>query len=298
MTTSARIRPSAVATSDETPQKQGASGKRSSQATGHPAKSNGSKTSRAKSTRVKSPKKRLADVAVMEDLGFEPDEFDPESLDAGSHRFGVSGNGAGRTASEESPEPDSTDEAESGTTAALSDDVGEHSAPTGGGSPWRGSLAIPRWMAAGLAFLTLALAVVLLVTLMALGSSGAQASARTSALSAARAYAVDLAGYNYRDLGRDFGVVVAHSTPSFRRNFTQSSDALKATLTQYHATAQAKVVSAGVVSATTARAVVLVFLDQTISNSTQSSATTDQSEVEITLVDSGGRWLIDQVQLL
>ena len=60
----------------------------------------------------------------------------------------------------------------------------------------------------------------------------------------------------------------------------------------------ASVVSAGVVSATTSRAVVLVFLDQNIANSTQTKPTTDRSQVEITLVRSGGRWLVDQVTLL
>jgi Mce-associated membrane protein len=58
------------------------------------------------------------------------------------------------------------------------------------------------------------------------------------------------------------------------------------------------VVSAGVVSASTSRAVVLVFLDQKIANSTQTKPTTDRSQVEITLATSGGRWLIDKVTLL
>ena len=110
--------------------------------------------------------------------------------------------------------------------------------------------------------------------------------------------AVESAGYDYRHLDRDFGVALAHSTPSFRRSFTQSSDALKTTLTRYHATAHATVVSAGLVSATTSRAVALVLVDQTIANSTQKTPTTDRSQVEITLVNSGGSWLIDQVSLL
>jgi Mce-associated membrane protein len=132
----------------------------------------------------------------------------------------------------------------------------------------------------------------------ALGNQNALASSRTSALSASRTYAVELASYNYRDLNRDFSTVSANSTPSFRRTFTESSDALKSTLSQYKATAVANVVSAGVVSASTSRAVVLVFLDQNIANSTQTKPTADRSQVEITLVRSGGRWLIDQVTLL
>ena len=113
-----------------------------------------------------------------------------------------------------------------------------------------------------------------------------------------RTDAVRLAGYDYRHLGRDFGVVIANSTPSFRRNFTQSSNALRSALTKYHATANARVVSSGLASSSTSRAVALVFLDQRVTNSTRPSATTDRSQIEITLVRSGDHWLIDQVVLL
>jgi Mce-associated membrane protein len=160
-----------------------------------------------------------------------------------------------------------------------------------------------RWMRSntvlvGACVLIAGLAVALILSLLALSNQDAQASSRTSALVAARTYAVQLASYNYRDLERGFAAVVADSTPSFRRSFTESSDALKSTLTQYKATADASVVSAGLVSSGTSRAVALVFLTQRIANSTQTTPTTDRSQVQITLVRSEGRWLIDQVTLL
>jgi hypothetical protein len=48
------------------------------------------------------------------------------------------------------------------------------------------------------------------------------------------------------------------------------------------------------------RAVALVFLNQTVTNTTQRKGqpTTTQSRVEVTLVHQHGRWLIDQVSLL
>ena len=153
-------------------------------------------------------------------------------------------------------------------------------------------------MLAGAVLLVVALAVALILSLLALSNEHAQASSRTSALAAARSYAVQLASYDYQDLQGGFAAVAADSTPSFRRSFTESSDALKATLTQYKATADASVVSAGLVSSSTSQAVALVFLTQKIENSTQAKPTTDRSQVEITLVNSGGRWLIDQVTLL
>jgi Mce-associated membrane protein len=142
------------------------------------------------------------------------------------------------------------------------------------------------------------LLVALVLTMLQLNDANALDSASSGALGAARTYAVELAGYDYRHLDKDFGVVLSHSTPSFRSSFTRSSDALRSTLIKYHATAVAKVVAAGVLSATTSQVVVIVFLDQTVNNTNQKKPTTDRSQIEITLVPSPTGWLIDQVTLL
>jgi len=145
----------------------------------------------------------------------------------------------------------------------------------------------------------LAVAVVLLtLTQLSLNSENSLNSSRTSALAAAKGYAVDLASYNYQNLDKDFGKVLAESTPAFKQSFRQSSEALKAVLIRYDASARASVIAAGLVSATTSRAVALVSLNQTVDNTIQTSKPTTESRVEITLLRVGGRWLIDQVRLL
>jgi Mce-associated membrane protein len=123
-------------------------------------------------------------------------------------------------------------------------------------------------------------------------------SARSSALSAARTYAVQLATYDYHHLAADFGVVEQHSTAAFKQSFVQSSQALSTVLTQYHATATATVKAAGLTAASTSRAVAVVFVDQNVTNSRQKGPTTDASRVQIVLVRHGGGWLIDHVNLL
>jgi Mce-associated membrane protein len=135
---------------------------------------------------------------------------------------------------------------------------------------------------------------------MSLGDKDAVTSSRTDALAASKAYSVELASYDYHHLDQDFGKVLADSTPAFRQTFTQSSAALKTILTRYNATATADVIAAGLVSGSTNRAVALVFLNQTVTNTTQKKGqpSTTQSRVEITLVHQHGRWLIDQVSLL
>ncbi len=159
---------------------------------------------------------------------------------------------------------------------------------------WRGSRVLLVCAAIAIGALSVALA----LSLLALGNQNALSSSRTTALAVARTDAVQLASYDYRHLDRNFATVADNTTASFRRSFTQSSDALKSTLVKFKATASATVVSAGLVSASASKAVALVLLDQRIANSTQKAPTTDRSQVEITLVSSGGRWLIDQVTLL
>jgi Mce-associated membrane protein len=156
------------------------------------------------------------------------------------------------------------------------------------------------WMVAAIVggVAAVGLLIALIVTMLQPNDAGARLDAQSSALTAARAYAVQLAGYDYRHLDQDFGAVLSHSTPSFKQRFTRSSDALKSTLIKYHATAVAKVVAAGVVSDTPSQVVALVFLDQTVNNSNQKSQTTDRSQIELTLVPSANGWLIDQVTVL
>jgi Mce-associated membrane protein len=142
------------------------------------------------------------------------------------------------------------------------------------------------------------LAVALALTSISLGNKSSAAAASTSALQAAKTYAVEVGGYNFQNMNQDFGAVLADSTPAFRANFSQASGALRSTLVKYHASATAKVVAAGLVSSTSTSAVALVFLDQSVTNSLQKSATTDRTQVEINLLLQKGKWLINNVTLL
>jgi Mce-associated membrane protein len=155
-------------------------------------------------------------------------------------------------------------------------------------------------IAAGVAGLVIvALLVAVVITRLQLDHKNATTHAGTTAVAAAKVYAVELASYDYRHLSQDFGAVQKHASPSFAKSFIQSSDALKTVLTKYKATAKAKVIAAGLTSGSTDRAVVLVFLDQTVTNTAQKSGpTTDQSRVSITLTRAHAAWVIDQVRLL
>jgi hypothetical protein len=70
-------------------------------------------------------------------------------------------------------------------------------------------------------------------------------------------------------LQRDFGRVESEWTRSFRSSFIRSSDSLSKVLVQYKATASAKVLAADVSLISSSKAVVLLFANQTVANSTQ-----------------------------
>jgi Mce-associated membrane protein len=122
----------------------------------------------------------------------------------------------------------------------------------------------------------------------------AQTLAASSARDAAILLAEDLATYDYRDLGGNFRHVAANATPQFAGQLRQLSEELGPELQQTRAVATATVLSAGVVSADTGKAVVAVFVDQTVTNTRSPSPRTERSRMELTLLKQGGVWRLDQ----
>lgn len=142
------------------------------------------------------------------------------------------------------------------------------------------------------------LVVALVVSQVQLSDQNSLNADRASAVAAAKVFAHDVATYSYRHLHRDFGRVESESTPSFRRDFIRSSDSLSKVLVQYKATATAKVLSAGVSSVSSGKAVVLLFVNQSVANSSQQGVNTDDSRIEVTMVRGDGRWLLQDLKVV
>ncbi|HWD56416.1 MAG TPA: hypothetical protein VG346_14920 [Acidimicrobiales bacterium] len=143
-----------------------------------------------------------------------------------------------------------------------------------------------------------ALAVALIISRVQLSNQDSLNADRSSAAAAATTDAIDVATYSYLHLHRDFGKVEAESTASFRRSFIRSSGSLSKVLVQYKATASAKVLTAAVESISDSKAVVLLFVNQSVANSTQHGTSTDDSRIEVTLVHGGSGWLLNDLKLL
>ncbi|HET7522970.1 MAG TPA: hypothetical protein VFJ79_02385 [Acidimicrobiales bacterium] len=145
------------------------------------------------------------------------------------------------------------------------------------------------------------LAGALAFTLIHFNEEPSNTSQRISVLNAAATYGAELSTYNYKNLdgpGSPWALVEANATPAFRKDFAKTSGDLTKLLHQYNATAVGHVIDAGLQTLTSSRAVVLLFIDQDVTNTVQKPNKTVQPlRVLITLVRQNGKWLIDNLQV-
>lgn len=141
----------------------------------------------------------------------------------------------------------------------------------------------------------------LVISVLGWTGSRSQQSLRQSALKAASTYGVYLSSYDYKDLTgptSPWTEVDQHSTASFRKDFDSTRANLKSLVTDYKATATGKVIAAGVSSVSSSRAVALLFIDQTVTNTAQKPGTTTQPlRVELVMARNNGHWLIDKLEV-
>jgi Mce-associated membrane protein len=125
----------------------------------------------------------------------------------------------------------------------------------------------------------------------------AQDAAGAQALAVARTAAVTLLSYDHRHLGADFAAGAALTAPPFRDQYARTtSQAVQQVATQTQATVVAQVAAAGVQQAGRDQVTVLLFVNQTTTSNRLQRPQVDQNRVEMTLVRSGGRWLVSQVR--
>ena len=145
------------------------------------------------------------------------------------------------------------------------------------------------------------LAGALAFTLVHFNDQPSDASQRVSVLNAAATYGAELSTYNYKNLngpGSPWALVEANATPTFRKDFAKTSGDLTKLLNQYNATAVGHVIDAGVQTMNSSRAVVLLFIDQDVTNTVQKpNSVTQPLRVLITMVRQNGKWLIDNLQV-
>ncbi|MGQ0847315.1 MAG: Mce protein [Sporichthyaceae bacterium] len=166
-------------------------------------------------------------------------------------------------------------------------------APAATGRPARTRLVVP------------GLSLALVLALAGAGWFGLEArsdtereDARRAAVAAATGYAVDLTTYDHARLDADFQKVLDNSVGEFRSEYTAASDSLRKFIAQFKAKATGKVLESAVLSGDSERAVVLLFVDQTVANANSKETRIDRSRMRMELEKQDGRWLISGLDLV
>jgi Mce-associated membrane protein len=123
--------------------------------------------------------------------------------------------------------------------------------------------------------------------------------ARSEAQAAAEAHAVTLLSYDYRHLDRDFARARDVLTGSFADDYaTTTEKVVRPSAEEVKAVVTAEVAASSVVRAGSDRVVVLLFVDQTTTSTRLEGPKVDLNRVRLTMVRSGGEWLVGQVDAL
>lgn len=115
---------------------------------------------------------------------------------------------------------------------------------------------------------------------------------------AAIAYAQVLTSIDSNKVDENFKQVLDGATGEFKDMYTQSSVKLRQLLIDNKATAHGVVVDSAIQSESTDRVVVLLFIDQSVTNTAAPDPRVDRSRIKMTMEKVDGRWRASKVQLL
>ncbi|MEB3031827.1 hypothetical protein [[Mycobacterium] nativiensis] len=122
-------------------------------------------------------------------------------------------------------------------------------------------------------------------------------AAGQAALQTARSYAVTLTSVDNQKLDENFKQVLEGATGEFKDMYSQSAAQLRQLLIDNKAVSRGTVVDAAIKSATKTKVEVLVFVDQSISNSVNPEPRIDRSRVAITMDLVDNHWLASKVDI-
>jgi len=122
--------------------------------------------------------------------------------------------------------------------------------------------------------------------------AGQREQAVRQALATAPAAAKALFSYDYRTFDDSIANGRTFATGAFADEYAQTTAALKQTATTQQAVVLAEVSATGVVSASSDRVELLVYLNQYRRNVTTAGEKVDQNRVVLTMVPVGGEWKV------
>jgi Mce-associated membrane protein len=114
---------------------------------------------------------------------------------------------------------------------------------------------------------------------------------------AAVAYAQILTSIDSSKVDENFNQVLDGATGEFKDMYSQSSTQLRQLLVDNKASAHGVVVESAIQSTSKNKVVVLLFVDQSVSNTTVPDPRIDRSRIKMTMEFVDGRWRASQVAL-
>jgi len=160
-------------------------------------------------------------------------------------------------------------------------------------APSRRPLLALAVLVAVLAVAAVALAVVLGARL---ADRSALEEARADALAAGRQAIVNLDSISAETVDEDMDRVVAGATGTFKDQFTRSREDLKKLVVANRTESSGTVLSAGVISADTASATLLVAADRRVKDATTPEAEVVHDRWRVYLEKRGGTWLVAKLE--
>jgi len=118
------------------------------------------------------------------------------------------------------------------------------------------------------------------------------------ALQAAVTYAGALTSLDANNVDQNFREVLDGATGEFKDMYTRSSVQLRQLLIDNKASAHGVVVQSAIQSQSANQVVVLLFIDQTVTNKSVPDPRIDRSRIKMTMEKVDGRWRASKVQLL
>lgn len=110
-------------------------------------------------------------------------------------------------------------------------------------------------------------------------------------------YAQVLTSIDANQVDQNFSAVLDGATGEFKDTYTKASVQLRQLLVDNKATAHGTVIDSAIESQSKSRVVVLLMVDQTVSNAVRPDGRVDRSRMKITMDNVGGRWLASKVEL-
>lgn len=121
--------------------------------------------------------------------------------------------------------------------------------------------------------------------------------AAAQALDAAEKYTLVLTSVDPGAIDQNFAEILDGATGEFKDVYSASSAQLRQLLIDNKASAHGVVLESAVQSATKDKAVVLLFVDQSVSNTNVPDPRIDRSRIKMTMEYVDGRWRASQVEL-